>query len=402
MREVQLRQMRQRKTVWVLGALALLALGALWWWAAQRPPSIVIPPRQYPPNNAYDAYKQIAQGMHDQWKQDDRLRRIESQLFSKHSIHLTVPEADKQYYLQRQRPFLEAYRQYLDQPCKAVFEYNILWLMPELAGFRTIARIEALLIGDALAAGREAEAIQRFHDLMRFSEQIRTDGTLTHYLVGSRMIETGLQPIRQRLTQFQSPKVFSALVELAQKYDQSRAPLKDAIQNEYYCGLGTYRDIALRRIEMRDIEPLMSEINFSNNFERWLYESGFGLRLTWGRSLAELQEYYKRVFTELEKPLWERKVPAPNFKQRTNEILGQVWWMLHVDLSANAELREVATIRLLGCYAAVKRYQQQRGAYPPSLEALRPQLGELIIDPFTGKPFVYRTRWRRCARSWAS
>jgi hypothetical protein len=267
--------------------------------------------------------------------------------------------------------------------------------MPELAGFRTIARIEALLIGDALAAGREAEAIQRFHDLMRFSEQIRTDGTLTHYLVGSRMIETGLQPIRQRLTKFQSPKVFSALVELAQKYDQSRAPLKDAIQNEYYCGLGTYRDIALRRIEMHDIESLMSKINFSNNFERWLYESGFGLRLTWERSLAELQEYYKRVFTELEKPLWERKVPAPNFKQRTNEILGQVWWMLHVDLSANAELREVATIRLLACYAAVKRYYQQRGAYPPSLEALRPELGEMIIDPFTGKPFVYRTHPKR-------
>jgi hypothetical protein len=69
--------------------------------------------------------------------------------------------------------------------------------------------------------------------------------------------------------------------------------------------------------------------------------------------------------------------------------------MLHVDLSANAELREVATIRLLGCYAAVKRYQQQRGAYPPSLEALRPELGEMIIDPFTGKPFVYRTHPKR-------
>ncbi len=50
----------------------------------------------------------------------------------------------------------------------------------------------------------------------------------------------------------------------------------------------------------------------------------------------------------------------------------------------------MATIRLLGCYAAVKRYRQQRGVYPPSLEALRPELGEMIIDPFTGKPFVYR------------
>jgi hypothetical protein len=81
MRKVQLRQMRQRKTVWVLGALALLALGALWWWASQRPPSIVIPPRQYPPNNAYDAYKQIAQGISDLFATDARLHDIEFRLF---------------------------------------------------------------------------------------------------------------------------------------------------------------------------------------------------------------------------------------------------------------------------------------------------------------------------------
>jgi hypothetical protein len=95
MREVQLRRMRQRKTVWVLGALVLLALGALWWWASQRPPSIVIPPRQYPPNNAYDAYKQIAQGVSDLFATDARLRDIESRLFSMGGA--PVSQAERRY-----------------------------------------------------------------------------------------------------------------------------------------------------------------------------------------------------------------------------------------------------------------------------------------------------------------
>jgi hypothetical protein len=104
--------MRRRKTVWVLGALALLALGALWWWAAQRPPSIVIPPRQYPPNNAYDAYKQIAQGVSDLFKMDKRLRDIESRLFGRGNP--PVSQADKRYFLQKMQPFLEAYRRHTE------------------------------------------------------------------------------------------------------------------------------------------------------------------------------------------------------------------------------------------------------------------------------------------------
>ena len=122
MRKVQLRRMRQRKTVWVLGALVLLALGALWWWAAQRPPSIVIPPRQYPPNNAYDAYKQIAQGVSDLFATDARLRDIESRLFSRGGA--PVSQAERRYFLQKMQPFLEAYRRHTEQPCVAVIGIN--------------------------------------------------------------------------------------------------------------------------------------------------------------------------------------------------------------------------------------------------------------------------------------
>jgi hypothetical protein len=46
-------------------------------------------------------------------------------------------------------------------------------------------------------------------------------------------------------------------------------------------------------------------------------------------------------------------------------------------------------MRLVGCAAAIRLHKMRTGKYPASLEAL--QLGEMIIDPFSGKPFVYTT-----------
>ncbi len=50
-------------------------------------------------------------------------------------------------------------------------------------------------------------------------------------------------------------------------------------------------------------------------------------------------------------------------------------------------------MRLIGCTAAIRLHKLRTGNYPASLQAL--QLGEMIIDPFSGKPFVYKTDPRR-------
>ena len=389
MREVQLRQMRQRKTVWVLGALVLLALGALWWWAAQRPPSIVIPPRQYPPNNAYDAYKQIAQGVSDLFKMDKRLRDIESRLFGRGNP--PVSQADKRYFLQKMQPLLEAYRRHTEQPCVAVYEYDINWLFPEMAEFRRLARVESLTIRDALEAGREDEALTRVQALLRFGEQIRTEGTLIHYFVGVAVSEMGLEPLREWLPQLQSPKTLEALVALAHDAEKRRTPLRSIFTHEYYLGLAFHRDLAQGRLKLQDLER---DWGFSSlappTLDALLLRSGVGAPFVVKPSLREYQHYYDQLFAELEKPPWERKPVPTNPKRMINQILFPVF-----DGATAREQSSTAILRLLACYAAVKRYYQQRGVYPPSLEALRPELGEMIIDPFTGKPFVYRTHPKR-------
>jgi hypothetical protein len=389
MREVQLRRMRQRKTVWVLGALVLLALGALWWWAAQRPPSIVIPPRQYPPNNAYDAYKQIAQGVSDLFATDARLRDIESRLFRRGGA--PVSQAERRYFLQKMQPFLEAYRRRTEQPCVAVYEYDMNWLFPEMAQFRRLARAESLMIRDALAAGREDEALLRLQALLRFSEQIRTEGTLIHYFVGAFVSELGLEPLREWLPKLQSPKTLEALVALAHDAEKRRTPLRSSFTHEYYLGLAFHRDLAQGRLKLQDLER---DWGFSSldppTLDALLLRSGVGAPFVVKPSLREYQHYYDQLFAELEKPPWERKPVPANPKRFLNQLLFPVF-----DGATKREQSSMATLRLLACYAAVKRYRQQRGVYPPSLEALRPELGEMIIDPFTGKPFVYRTDPKR-------
>jgi hypothetical protein len=404
MRKVQLRRMRQRKTVWVLGALVLLALGALWWWASQRPPSIVIPPRQYPPNNAYDAYKRIAQVMYNRNRQRWPLSgyKASSMLFNALIGDSRVPQEEwfySFYRVQLELDFLDAYRKHLNQPSVAVYEYDLFSRMPELAMFpelemfREIACLETIMIYTAFFEGREQEAVQRIQTLMRFSEQIRTDGTTRHYALGSYMISIGLTPLRTYLFQVQSPQVLDTITNLARDYEQRRAHLKDAIRNDYYLGLSFYRDLAAGRITPNDLKDRMSHIPPNSQIEQWLLYLHWGRWLIRQRALREYQEYHERVFAELEKPSWERKLRNFRPTQRLNKLLFQHrFGFAHL---ADAESRVIATVRLLGCYAAVKRYYQQRKAYPPSLEALRSELGEMIIDPFTGKPFVYRVDSKR-------
>jgi hypothetical protein len=378
--------MRQRKPLWAVLALTLVVLlgGALWWWAAQRPPSIVVPPRQYPPNNAYDAYKQIAQGIADMFATDARLRDIESRLFGRGGA--PVSDAEKRYLLQKMQPFLEAYRRHTEQPCVAVYEYDMNWLLSELAQFRRLARAESLMIRDALAAGREDEALLRLQALLRFSEQIRTEGTLIHYFVGVAVSEMGLEPLREWLPQLQSPKTLEALVALAHDAEKRRTPLRSIFTHEYYLGLAFHRDLAQGRLKLQDLER---DWGFSSlappTLDALLLRSGVGAPFVVKPSLREYQHYYDQLFAELEKPPWERKPVPANPKRFLNQLLFPVF-----DEATKREQSSMATLRLLACYAAIRRYHQQRGVYPPSLEALRPELGEMIIDPFTGKPFVYR------------
>jgi hypothetical protein len=241
---------------------------------------------------------------------------------------------------------------------------------------------------------------------LRFSEQIRTEGTLIHYFVGVAVSEMGLEPLREWLPKLQSPKTLEALVALAHDAEKRRTPLRSIFTHEYYFGLALYRDLAQGKLKLQD---LVRGLGFSSldppTLDALLLRSGVGAPFVVKPSLREYQHYYDQLFAELEKPPWERKPVPANPKRFLNQLLFPVF-----DGATKREQSSMATLRLLGCYAAVKRYHQQRGAYPPSLEALRPELGELIIDPSqvsrlciapTPSAGFNSTRWARTSQTTA-
>lgn len=358
----------------LLGVWILLVAGVLGWLL--RTPDIQIPPRQYPPNNAYDQYRAIGEAMR-RFDKDERLKCIETALVEGEP----VAADDRAYYLQQLTPYLRQYAPLTQQPSKAVMEYDVNWLFPELAQLRRIARAEAYLMREDLQAKRPRAAVERAQRLMKLADQVRDGGVLLHYLVGNSINMIALRPLREELPRIQDRAALEAMMNLVRDYEKRRIPLWQCMQHEYYMGLSMYRDIVQGRGEAFEKPSGGANVQrASNTLMR---------RIMVNRALPEYQRIITRTIEELKLPFAERPLrTAESIEQELRHALNQVLVPVYIEANIK-EMEEVAQVRLLGVAAAVRLHKLRTGDYPASLEAL--QLGEMITDPFSGKPFVYKT-----------
>jgi hypothetical protein len=102
---------------------------------------------------------------------------------------------------------------------------------------------------------------------------------------------------------------------------------------------------------------------------------------------AALDRLLDRVLVEWKKPAWQRaRLALPADESVEGQMVARAAWPM--EQSVDLFTRDRAQIRLLAVHAALRRYRLEQGRLPESLDALR--LGDLAIDPFTGKPFQYR------------
>jgi hypothetical protein len=362
----------------LFGVVLVLCIGVLVW--AFTPPKIEIPPRQLPPNNAYDEYRAIAEEMKQRLDADTRFKQIESAIGNRQPLSA----ADRAYYLQRMEPYLRRYERLVQRPSVVSAERSADTPFPELAGMRQIARAEAYLMREELRQKRYRAAIARADRLSRLAEQARNGGPLIHYLVGTAIHAIALQPIREELPRIQDRAALEALLKLARDYEKRRVPLWKCMQEEYYFGLSVHRDIAEGRT---DYSKLAS--NDAQTGKRTRASSLLAGRLMVKTALPEYHRLMQRMVEELKLPFGERpQRTAEDIERETRHPLNQILLPVFAQAS-DKEASEVAIMRLVGCTAAIRLHKQRTGKYPASLEAL--QLGEMIIDPFSGKPFVYTT-----------
>jgi hypothetical protein len=362
----------------LFGVMLLLCVGVLVW--AVTPPKIEIPPRQLPPNNAYDEYRAMAEEMRQQLDSDTRFKQIEKAVRDGRSLSA----ADRAYYLQRMEPYLRRYELLTQRPSVVSAERSVHTRLPELAQMRRIAWAEAYLMREELRQKRYRAAIARADRLSRLAEQARNGGPLIHYLVGTAIHAIALQPIREELPRIQDRAALEALLKLARDYEKRRVPLWKCIQEEYYFGLSVHRDIAEGR---NDYSKVAS--NDAQTGKRTRASSVLEGRLMVKTALPEYHRLMQRAIEELKRPFAERpNRAAEDIEKEIRHPINALLVPIHMQASVK-EAGEVAIMRLVGCTAAIRLHKLRTGKYPASLEAL--QLGEMIIDPFSGKPFVYTT-----------
>jgi hypothetical protein len=362
----------------LFGVVLVLCIGVLVW--AFTPPKIEIPPRQLPPNNAYDEYRAMAEEMKQRLDADTRFKQIESAIGNRQPLSA----ADRAYYLQRMEPYLRRYERLVQRPSVVSAERSADTPFPELAGMRRIARAEAYLMREELRQKRYRAAIARADRLSRLAEQARNGGPLIHYLVGTAIHAIALQPIREELPRIQDRAALEALLKLARDYEKRRVPLWKCMQEEYYFGLSVRRDIAEGRTDYSEVV-----LNDAQRGEKTRKRGLFISRLLVKTALPEYHRLMQRAIEELKLPFGERpQRTAEDIERETRHPLNQILLPVFAQAS-DKEASEVAIMRLVGCTAAIRLHKLRTGKYPASLEAL--QLGEMIMDPFSGKPFVYKT-----------
>jgi hypothetical protein len=364
----------------LFGVVLVLCMGAALW--LMTPPRIEIPPRQYPPNNAYPEYRALGEEIQQRITRDARLGRIQEAI----EWNRPISAADRAYYLRQMAPFLRRYEQLTRRPSMVTSERDFRADYPELAFTRQLARIDSYFMREELRQRRYRDAIQRAERLTRLADQVRNGGPLIHYFVGVAVHAIALNPIREELPRIQDRVALEALLQLARTYEQKRVPLWKCMEEEYYFGLNTYQQLITGRIRPEELagSPPQSESEAITRRLRGILD-----RFSARTAIPEYRRVMTQIIEDLKQPFGRRpKRTEADIEKEVRHPLNKVLLPVFAN-SFEREAGEVAVMRLVGCAAAIRLHKLRTGKYPASLEAL--QLGEMIIDPFSGKPFVYKT-----------
>ncbi len=358
----------------VVGLMALAVVALLIW--AYRPPRLEVPERHYPPNNAYDKLAAVAEQLSAIEQSTPRLQMLSKRVHDTRAP-VPMPAADHADYARAVEPLLREYRRYLDAPSKVVLRYDphndpFFEVAPKL---RNLARAESYFIRSAFARNRQEEAVERATALVKYSNQISRDGATIQYLVGAAVRSIALDPVRKHIGQLNHRTALERLLRWAQEDERHRPAFDQILETEHHYNR------ALTMWMYRNPQPM------DPTSSQWWETMPFLPQIFVKTSISEMEWAWGQIKAYAAKPAWERKPgDFPRVRHPLNDTL------LPMQLITRRDA-DVAVARLLGCVAAIRLHKQRTGRYPDTLAELK--LGDLAIDPFTGKPFIYKVDPRK-------
>ncbi len=286
---------------------------------------------------------------------------------------------------------LDAMRRWLDTSgaLNTLPDPNGKGLMPILPGVRALARALYVRNYVLLADGRVTEAIEGLRNGVRLSYAIGSDrmvGWLTGIVVETILIKS----LATHFDQF-SERDCDHLFRLAQEWVNGSDPLPIALERARQAKLTQLQQLTTSEGFRSLIQELDTEDPILASQIEVMPPREIQAMLT--RFAAEVNAAYRKGQLALRTPYWERTQPVtPNGEAAPEDpLVAKLMEKAMPDLSRTADryTQVQATARLLGCHAAIRRYRWEHDRLPSALTDLK--IGGMAIDPFSGKPFVYKT-----------
>lgn len=292
-----------------------------------------------------------------------------------------VPLAAMRAVVARSQPALARLRQgfrkqFLNPPL------NQSW--PELAQFRELARVLVTEGKLAEREGRPDDAVRSYLDCLRFGVDVPRGGPLVHGLVGLAIQSIGLRPLEEVAGHLDGPTALAAAREMA-RLDALAPSLADTLSNEKEGMTASLLQMFGQPGAWRQFGGLSGGSSGAPSADEiWL-----ALRFTFTpkrRMLDNIRGYMDALIAAARRPYYARAAPPPIPGDPLSQIILPVFDPTQFRWAVQDAHWRITELRL-----ATRAYEQQRGAPPPSLEALVPgYLPAVTQDPFATKSLVYR------------
>lgn len=261
--------------------------------------------------------------------------------------------------------------------------------LPEMASFRSLARLISLEMYVDFADGRVGDAVTHLTDALRFGYSVQS-GMVIGGLVGVAIDAIGMRQMTDHMDQL-SARDCDRLTALASDWLDLPDPQIGLMDGELGSDLRMLSKYRSQPGKLRD--ALGPQKDDSPNGRRLvaLLQSLADNPSAAGPMLddagAKITAFHDKVVASLKLPIWERKEIDPALDDSPASVIAGAI-IPSVNQASDRFGREQAQVQLLGVHAAIRRYRWEHDALPSSLELLK--LGRLGIDPFIGRPFTYR------------
>jgi hypothetical protein len=271
--------------------------------------------------------------------------------------------------------------------------------MREWPGIRALGRLLAAQEEVFFADGRIAEALGNARLGMRLGQVVQMDSRLA-MSTGERIGMDCTRPLGEHLEQLSTRDV-ETLYQLCLEWLRQPSPELRVLDAERRAALGTLEELRGRRVSKASPDPQPDpdeDEEFRRSWQvaievRQVLASGPAVRdQFFAETARQIDGYYQQLQAEFRRPFWERHYP--DFPQEGPLPVRFAATMVSSPSGlGEIHTRGLARMRLLACHAAVLRYRWEHRKAPATLAELN--LGELAIDPFTGKVLEYRAMGRR-------